>query len=89
MDWYIDLAKQHSKKPWHLNSLRLLNSLLENPNYKTEPRYEFLVVREPLHWSDASDRVVNGIGRKLEERIKHQPFCQTCLEKLKQYFIAP
>ena len=64
LDWHIDLAEKNRKLAGHLNCLRLLDSLLGNPNYETEPRYELVVVKEPLHWSDTSVIVVNGIGRK-------------------------
>ena len=68
LDWYICLADFHSKKVGHLNSMLLLDTLqmdsLQNSLYAEEPRYELIVVNEPLHWNDVSIRTVNGIGRR-------------------------
>ncbi|MEK7500734.1 MAG: hypothetical protein AAB642_01255 [Patescibacteria group bacterium] len=172
LDWHIGWARKNSKKARHLNSVVLLDSLKDNPTYETEPRYELVVVNQPLHWSDTSLRTVSGVGRKnqgaiislashlhlfqpvigesdgdkmkrrirfwlatqmlamhelghifglfpgtsakdpsnqelkeahclnqcvmywqedtgLERKIWHKPFCPSCLEKLKQFFVEP
>ncbi|TSC83973.1 MAG: hypothetical protein G01um101413_776 [Parcubacteria group bacterium Gr01-1014_13] len=64
LDWHIELARSNSKLAGHLNSTSLLNSLRENPTCTTDPRYELVVVNEPLHWHDTSLRKVGGIGRQ-------------------------
>lgn len=174
LDWHIWWAgnAHNSKLAGHLNSTALLNSLGENPAHATDPRYELVVVNEPLHWHATSLRKVGGIGRcgqgaiitvgnylhllqpvtgesdkekekrqfdfslatrmltmhelghvfglfpgtgkknptdeelkeahclnecvmhwkedsDLERKIKDRPFCPSCLEKLKQFFIKP
>ena len=54
LDWHMWWARYNRKKPWHLNSVVLLDSLRDNPTYQINPRYELVAVNEPLHWDDAS-----------------------------------
>jgi hypothetical protein len=63
LDWHIQEARICSKLPGHLNSTVLLNSLRDNQTNQAEPRYELVVVKEPLHWHNTSLRKVEGIGR--------------------------
>ncbi len=173
LDWYIELARKNSTVDGYLNSNVLLDSLQNHPTYETEPRYELVVVKEPLHvYHDPNQAIIFGIGQQgrgsvislyslipllnpvteetdgdiknrqfyfwlftqmvvmhefghvfdlfsnpvpanitdeeiknshcldecvmywwisndLHEKIKDHPFCPSCLEKLKQYFIDP
>lgn len=59
LDWHIEQARKNSKVPGHLNSVALMNSLTENPACAIDPRYELVVVNEPLHWHNASLRALN------------------------------
>ncbi len=62
-DWHIAFAKRKSQIDNHLNSVALLDSLQASPFYKEEPKYELAVVREPLHYSSDSLRLIDGIAR--------------------------
>lgn len=64
LDWYIDIARQESKKDGYLNSLKLLNSLRSHPTFDKKPRYELVILKEPLHFSNESQRHILGIGRR-------------------------
>lgn len=77
LDWHIQEARIKSRLTGHLNSTALLNSLRNDPAYKTDPRYELVVVNEPLHWHDTSLRKVGGVGRQeqgaLVTTYRHPP----------------
>lgn len=62
LDWHINMARQNSKIDGTLNSEILLNSLRENPSHETEPRYEVVVVKEPIHCGN--NRNFFGIARQ-------------------------
>jgi len=62
LDWHIELARKNSKQAGYLNSIVLIDSFLDNPTYKTEPRYELVVVSEPLHSGNISR--IFGVGRR-------------------------
>ena len=64
LDWYVRWARINSRKAEHLNSKVLLDALGNNPTYETEPRYELVVVNEPLHFSSASLQTIGGIARR-------------------------
>lgn len=162
LDWHIEWARQKSKKPGYLNSSVLIDSLDNNTDHQTEPRYEVVVLNEPIYLQKNPDVSVFGVGRRgaaavisladyieliepikrfrfllatqmltmhelghvfglfpgigvknqteeelknshclnecvmywcesseLYKKIAHQPFCPSCLEKLRQFFIAP
>ncbi len=59
-DWHIWLAHQQRRIEGHLNSAALIGSLAGNPDHKSNPKYEFAVVNEPLHWHYNSTRSVGG-----------------------------
>ena len=62
LDWHIELARRNSKKAGHLHGVAMLFSLGKDPAYKAEPAYEVVVVNEPLHWHEASQRTIAGIS---------------------------
>lgn len=68
LDWYIWWARQNSPQDdylkGHLNSTAILNLLTKHPTFKTEPRYEFVVVKELLYFSDASPIKIRGAAEK-------------------------
>ena len=69
LDWHIERARQQSKKPGYLNSTVLLNTLAEDPAYNTDAKYDLVIVREPLHYSDHSLRTVDGVGRQKQVAV--------------------
>ncbi len=63
LDWHIEHARQKSNELGYLNSTALLNSLWYNEFCPADARYDLVVLNEPLHWHENSQRKVAGIGR--------------------------
>ncbi len=60
LDWHLKEARLNRKKMGYLNSSVLLNTLVDHPTYKTEPRYELVVVKEPLHSTGDPPKTIGG-----------------------------
>lgn len=67
LDWHIETARKNSKSPGHLDGITLLDSFLENPANKTDPRYELVILNEPVHSSNNS--TIFGIAYKNQVAI--------------------
>ncbi len=61
LGWHLWYAQEKSEVPDHLNSIALLNSLADNPGYEAEPRYELVVVKNPIH--SGNNPNLFGVGR--------------------------
>ncbi len=64
LDWHIEQSSKKSLLPGYLNGGALLDSLIADPNRVIQPRYELVVVNEPLHWQDTSTRKIGGISQQ-------------------------
>lgn len=64
LDWHIYRAGTFAQIPGHLNSLMLMNTLGQDPTHATKPRYELVVVNQPLHWNALSLRIMAGVANR-------------------------
>lgn len=65
LDWHLWTASVCDENVWHLNSGALLDSLQGDPTHKTNSRYEFVVINEPLFRDKDKDSktILLGGGR--------------------------
>mgnify|MGYP001598158282 CR=1 FL=1 len=62
LDWHIETARKYSDHTGYLNGATLLDSLRDNPSQETDPRYELVILKKPIHSGNHSK--IFGLGRK-------------------------
>lgn len=61
---FIEKGREESEVEDHLNSAALLGAIIKDPANATDPKYNLMLVKEPLHWKSDSTRSVGGVGLK-------------------------